>query len=125
MKTNTCEIHKLQWNPDTSSRCPNCIAEEKERGNSLVGPAKAGYYKALVAQKVEENSTLKEQRGWLLEQVSFLRKTVAFLEARRRELENGISQLEKQVHIGISIMEQLEDNKEFEQVSGKIEKKNK
>ncbi len=88
-------------------------------------PAQAGYYKALVAKKYEENTGLKEQRGWLLEQVYFLRKAVKFLETRKKELEDGIYGLEKNITIGISIMEQLEENKEFQQLSEKTAKVNK
>lgn len=88
-------------------------------------PATLGYYRGLVAQKGEENSSLKEQRGWLLEQVYFLRKAVKFLEVRKQELETAVRDMEKNINIGITALEQLYENDTFTQISDKVNKKNK
>lgn len=78
-----------------------------------VYPAQSGYYKSLIAKKKEENGRLGETRDWLAEQVNFLRKSIAFLETRKRELEDGIKGLEKNIGVGISMMESLEEFKEL------------
>lgn len=96
----------------------------KEQRANMITPAQAGYYKSLIAKKAEENIGLKEQRGWLLEQVYFLRKAVRFLENRKMELEKGVMMLEKNIEVGVEIMEQLEGNKDFQQLSEGIAKKN-
>lgn len=93
--------------------------------SSVVTPVTAGYYRSLVVQKLDENNSLKGTREWLLEQVRFLRKAVKFLENRRNELEKGVSELENNVKVGIDIMEQLEDNEDFQKaVNGKPAKRN-
>lgn len=99
--------------------------EEKTVSAEVMAPAHSGYYKALVAKKVEENSGLKEQRGWLLEQVYYLRKAVSFLETRKNVLEKAVESLEKNINAGIGAMEQLEENENFTQISSHVEKKNK
>lgn len=96
-----------------------------ENKAELVTTAQAGYYKSLIAKNEKESGDLKENRSWLIEQVSFLRKSVAFLETRKRDLEDGIKELEKQVYQGVGIMEQLEDNDHFEKLSEKAKKLNK
>lgn len=101
------------------------MGKYESTNEEIVSPAKAGYYKGLVAKKAEENSNLKEQRAWLLEQVYFLRKTVNFLEFRKRELDDGIKSLEKNIFAGIGAMEQLEENENFTKLSKKTERLNK
>ena len=98
--------------------------EDKRKSVSKVGPAMSGYYKSLIAKKGIENNNLKEHRGWLMEQVSYLRKAVAFLELRKKELEDGIKGLEKNFVVGIDAMEQLEENQSFLQISEKTKKRN-
>lgn len=88
----------------------------KKSGAEIVSPAQSGYYKSLIAKKHEENEQLKDTRGWLLEQISFLRKSVSFLELRKRELEDGIKKLEQQVRIGVDIIEKLEENNHFDKL---------
>jgi len=87
-------------------------------------PAQSDYYKGLVAKKIEENSNLKEQRGWLLEQISYLKKVVGFLENRKRELEGGVLQMEKQLIGGVSAIEQLEETSNLTVLSERIKKRN-
>jgi hypothetical protein len=81
-------------------------------------------YKALVAKKYEENESMKESRGWLMEQIAFLRKSIAFLEKRKRELEDGIAGLEKNIVLGVAMMQELEDSDNFQKMSKKTEQKN-
>ena len=119
MELNLEDVNKVYASIDWKD-----FSGEKTKNTEIITPARAGYYKSLVAKKQEENSNLKENRGWLLEQVSFLRKSVAFLETRKRDLEDGIKNLEKQIRAGIGIMEQLEDNNHFEKLSTKIKKLN-
>ncbi len=92
---------------------------------AIVHPGSSGYFKGLIARKSEENSNLKETRAWLLEQVYFLRRAISFLEARKKELETGVSMLEKNIFIGIEAMERLEKNENFTKVSDSVRKKNK
>ena len=85
----------------------------KKSKTSIVDATKADYYRSLLARKEEDKDNLQGTKGYLLEQVSFLRKSVAFLELRKRELEDGIKNLEKQVRVGIDAMQTLEDNNNF------------
>src|SRR5260370_28268239 len=41
--------------------------EEQREAAIKVAPNSSKYFRGLIAQKAEENSNLKEQRGWLLE----------------------------------------------------------
>lgn len=98
--------------------------EITEKKNTVLTPARAAYYTQLVENKFEENNNLKEQRGWLLEQVYYLRKTVGFLEARKIVLEAGIKNMEKNILGGVSAIEQMEENNNFQNLSPHIKKKN-
>lgn len=82
--------------------------KDKLKNAEIVSPASSGYYKAIISRKQETNENLKGIQNYLLEQVRFLRKSVAFLEMRKRELEDGISGLEKNLHIGIQALEEAE-----------------
>lgn len=97
----------------------------KRPASEVVNPAKAGYYKALIARKEEENENLKEHRGWLMEQVTFLKRAVQFLEIRKGELEDGIMEMEKQIIGGVEMIEQMDETENFQQLSEKIKQKNK
>lgn len=88
----------------------------------IVGPERAGYYRQLIAKKHQENDNLKENRSWLLEQVYFLRKSVSFLENRKKELEYGISMMEKTIMTGIHAVENFNENEEFTKIPDKIKK---
>ena len=55
----------------------NQALPEEDRKALQVLPAQSAYYKRLIEQKSEQNTMLKETRGWLLEQVYFLRKAVS------------------------------------------------
>lgn len=97
---------------------------QEKRSAELVNPMRAGYYKALVASKAEENSNLKEQRAWLMEQVYFLKKAVSFLEGRKKELEKGTENLQQLIVGAIPAIEQLEENEGFKKLSQRVIKKN-
>lgn len=106
--------------------------EPEEKEETAITPAQqkvavpqSMYYRGLVAKKLEENSNLKEQRGWLLEQVYFLRKAVNFLEGRKKELEAAVASMEKTIMGGVTALDQLEENDNFSRVSEKVIKKNK
>ncbi len=99
--------------------------EQQKANIEKVGPAQVGYYKGLVAKKAYENDNLKENRAWLMEQVSYLRKTVSFLEVRKKELEKGIESMEKTIYQGLESVEQLEENENFTKVSDTIIRRNK
>jgi DNA integrity scanning protein DisA with diadenylate cyclase activity len=59
-----------------------------------------------------------------LEQVYFLRKAVALLESRKKELEKGVENMEKQIIGAIPAIEQLEDNEGFTKLSERTQKRN-
>ncbi len=115
MKFQECPVHNIKYNKETTKECPDCV--EDERKATKVSPAQAGYYRAIIATKIEENKRVKETRDWLYEQVKFLRKSIAFLEARKRQLEEGIKMLERNIGLGIDIMENLEDDPKFIEAS--------
>ena len=120
-----CEIHNVRYNTETTDSCPQCFAENAKKNGDKVIKARSGYFRSIIAKKEIENENLKEQRQWLMEQVYFLRKSVAFLEIRKRELEDGIKGMEKILGVGIQAVEQLEDSKEFiELTEGKLDETN-
>ena len=119
-----CEIHNVRWNTETADCCPECFAD-KSKAQDKVLNARSGYFRSIIAKKEVENENLKEQRQWLMEQVYFLRKSVAFLEIRKRELEDGIKGMEKVLGVGVLAVEQLEDFKQFiELTEGKLDETN-
>jgi hypothetical protein len=128
MKCDGFDAYESQWQDNLrgfSDEPPDeTIGKASDAGHEIVAPAQSGYYRGLVAKKIEENSNLKEQRAWLLEQVYYLRKAVRFLESRKAVLETAISSMEKQINGGIEIIEQLEDNGKFTEVSDYVQRKN-
>lgn len=98
--------------------------KKKQHNLEKVAAPSASYFSSLVAKKHEENSNLKETRSWLMEQVHFLRKTIGFLEVRKRQLEDGIADLEKAIMNGVGTMVILEENEGFLKVGDKMVKKN-
>jgi hypothetical protein len=91
----------------------NSIADTIDEGEkpARITEANTAYYRGLLAKKGVEGKNLKQARDYLMEQVTFLRKAVVFLETRKQELEAGIKGLEKNVSVGIDFMEELEDLK--------------
>ena len=112
-KLETCQKHDVKWNLETTDKCPECASENEDHKDKVLF-ARSGYYKSLVARKEVENNNLSEQRKWLMEQVYFLRKSVAFLESRKRELEDGVKSLEKIINIGVTVVEKIEDSERLE-----------
>lgn len=88
-------------------------------------PAESGKYKALIGSKLEENGRLKDERGFLMEQVYFLRKAVRFFESRKLELERGIKMMEGQIDGAIPMIETIEETENLRTISPKTAKKNK
>lgn len=76
-----------------------------ESKSEKVATAQVGYYRSLIAQKYEENSSLRDRRDMLADQVKYLTKSIKFLELRKKELETGIEQMEKEIFSGIDALE--------------------
>ena len=118
-----CDEHGVDYNSETVESCPLCTREKREAKD--ISKAKSAYYQTLVNNKLEENYSLKTQRGCLMEQIYFLRKSVGFLQQREKSLQEAIRNLEKNILTGAEIVKQLEDNQEFGKISEKVKKKNK
>ena len=104
-----CELHKVKWNPQTIDECPECFAGKEDKKDKMMF-ARSAHYRELVRKKDNDDTNLNQQHQWLLEQIYFLRKAVAFLESRKRELENGVGDLEKIINIGVTVVERIEDS---------------
>jgi hypothetical protein len=136
MKSETFDDYDERWNEKAGNSVgENDIAEDdeeieeepqKQPSYSVLkkGGFTVDHYKGLIAAKAEENGNLKEMRGFLLEQVSVLKKTVRFLEIRKAELDTAIKSMEHTIVGGINVLEQLEKNEGFTKLSPKIERLN-
>lgn len=62
----------------------------------------------LLAKKHGEFDDMTKTRDFLVDHVRFLRKAVKMLELRKKELEDGIALVERQLVFGISMVEDLQ-----------------
>jgi len=126
MKFSTYTSYERNW--DTELRELQ-TGEDKplpvqESTSELITEEDPAFFKPLLGQGEQADSQLKESRLWLLEQIYYLRKACRFFEARKEALEDACKRLERQVSLGIEVLEQLQDNKRFTKLSKENTRKN-
>ncbi len=113
------QVNDIYGSDDWESYVHTFGSVEQRDALKIQTPTQSGFYKAVIAKKAIESSNLGEEIKWLLEKIKFLQKAVQFEEQRKIQLEEANAMLERNIKIGIKMMEEIENSKEFKKIAAK------